>query len=328
MGADVETQRLGHYFVVIMLSGSASIVFLFLFNAIFRGAGDPGVAMRSLWLSNGINIILDPCFIFGLGIFPELGVTGAAVASTIGRCVGVCYQIRQLTNGRRRLRPRLGHLRPDFTLILNLVRISVGGILQFVVATSSWLILIRMVASFGNTAVAGYTVALRILEFTILPAWGLCNAASTLVGQHLGASNIPRAEQAVWHVVRYNFAYMFSAGVIFVVWAESVVGWLATDPETLGYAALCLRWFAYGYGVYAVGMVLVQAFNGAGDTITPTMINLGCYWLLQLPLAALLAFFYRLGPEGVFIALFVTESVLAAVGFLVFRTGRWKRATV
>ena len=328
MGADAETQRMGTPFLTIMLGGSATIVFLFLLNAIFRGAGDASVAMKVLWISNGINIVLDPCLIFGLGPFPELGVVGAAVASTIGRGLGVLLQFYVLLSGGSRLRVTLGDFRPRRKELAALCKVSLGGIGQFLLATSSWLLLIRIVSQFGSVAVAGYTIAIRVIDFTFLPAWGLSNAASTLVGQNLGAAQPQRAETSVWEVAKYNLMFMVAIGVIFVIWAEPIIGIFSATEEVQAIAVQCLRWVAYGYGFYAIGMTLAQAFNGAGDTLTPTLINFVCYWLVQLPLAAYLALTLNWGPTGVFASIMFAETLLAILAFIIFRRGRWKSAQV
>ena len=329
MGADDETQRLGTPFLAIMLGCSASIVFLFLLNAVFRGAGDANRAMQVLWIANGINILLDPCLIFGLGPFPELGVVGAAIASTIGRSIGVILQLYFLLSGRTRLNVQLSDFRPRRKELISLIRVSLGGIGQFLIATSSWLLLIRIVAQFGSTAVAGYTIAIRVIDFTFLPAWGLSNAASTLVGQNLGAAQPERAEASVWEVTKYNVAFMLSIGIIFVIWAEPIIGLFGATEEVQAIGVQCLRWVAYGYAFYAVGMTLAQGFNGAGDTLTPTLMNFVSYWLFQLPLAAYLALGGAgWGPTGVFAAIMFAETLLAIFALAMFRRGRWKTAQV
>ena len=328
MGASAEVISIGSGYTAVMFGGSVSIVYLFLFSAVFRGAGDASIAMRSLWLANGINIVLDPCLIFGIGPFPELGVTGAAVATTIGRSVGVVYQLWFLTNGAARIRVLWDTLRIDAGLMVKVLRISTGGILQYLIATSSWLVLIRIISDYGSTAVAGYTIALRVMEFTILPAWGFSNAVATLVGQNLGAGQPERAEQSVWQVARYNTAFMAAIGLTFIILAEPIQRIFTTDLQVVAYGADCLRWIGYGYAFFAIGMVITQAFNGAGDTRTPSWINFACYWVLQIPLAYALAEFMALGPRGVFIAVMVAESALALVALLVFRRGTWKQQMV
>ncbi len=328
MGAEAAVIHQGAQYTAILLGGSVTVLYLFLINAVFRGAGDAATAMRALWLANGINIVLDPCLIFGLGPFPEMGVTGAAVATTIGRGIGVLYQLYHLFNVRARLTMQLRHLRPVADVMLQLLRVSIGGIAQFLIATASWLLLMKIVARYGSAAVAGYIIAIRIIDFTILPAWGIGNAASTLVGQNLGAGNPTRAEQSVWKAAKYNFVFMVSVALLFIFCTEPLLRIFTDDPIAIRYGVDCLRMVAYGYGFFAIGMIVIQAFNGAGDTITPTWINFCCYWLLQIPLAYTLAEVFGYGPEGVFTAILVAEAILAIVGVLMFRRGRWKLKAV
>ncbi|MDA0822325.1 MAG: MATE family efflux transporter [Proteobacteria bacterium] len=308
----------------VMFGGCGSILFLFLLNGVFRGAGDASIAMRSLWFANGINIVLDPCLIFGLGPFPELGLAGAAVATTTGRSCGVLLQLYYLFSKESRVRLSARHLVPRFAEMLNLLRISVGGIMQFFIATSSWIFLMKIMASYGSVAVAGYTVAIRIVDFVILPAWGLSNAASTLVGQNLGAHQPDRAEQFVWRVSIYNFVFLMSVGMVFILLPRPIVELLTEDPEVIAHAASSLRWLSYGLGVFAIGLVLNQAFNGAGDTMTPTIINFAAYWIVQLPLAYWLTTEFTHSTDGIFIAILVATVVMAGFAYLVFRRGHWK----
>ena len=328
MGASEAVIRDGAGYTAMLMGGSITLVYLFLINAIFRGAGDAAIAMRILWFANGLNCVLDPLLIFGIGPFPEMGVTGAAVATTIGRGAGVLYGLWWLYGGRSRIRLGLSHLKPVPQVMLRLARLSMGGIVQFLIATSSWLILMSIVARFGSQAVAGYTIAIRIIIFTLLPAWGLGNAAATLVGQHLGAGYPRRAEQSVWVACRYNFLFLVATGLVFILAAPWLIGLFTTDPVVLDFGTAALRVIAYGYGFYAVGMIVVQAFNGAGDTDTPMFINLCCYWLLQIPLAYALAELMGLGPHGVFWAVMSAEVMLTAVSVYVFRRGAWKLRTV
>ena len=328
MGAPTSVVEIGWGYTACMLAGNASILLLFLINAVFRGAGDATVAMRSLWLANAVNVVLCPCLIFGLGPFPALGVTGAAVGTTIGRSVGVAYQLRALGSSRGRLRIARRHLRLDRALMLHLAKVSVGGIGQFLIATASWLGLVRILTPFGAAALAGYTIALRIIVVALLPSWGMSNAVATLVGQNLGARRPERAARSVWLVGLYNMTFLVGVMGLFLWRAEPLVAIFTADPAVQRLGAQCLRVVSYGYAFYAWGMVLVQAFNGAGDTRTPTFINLGCYWCFQIPLALTLARGLGYGPLGVFLAITVAESLLAVVGLLVFRRGGWKRQVV
>lgn len=324
MGATDSVVDTGTGFAAVLLGGSASILYLFLLNAAFRGAGDAAVALRSLWLANGINILLDPCLIFGIGPFPELGVTGAAVATTIGRSVGVLYQLWFLFDGRGRLGFHLRNLALAPALISRMLMISIGGVGQFLISTSSWIIIMRIVALYGSTAVAAYTIALRMLEFVWLPSWGLGNAAATLVGQNLGAGKSDRAEQSAWHAAKYNAIFMTAIGAFFVILAPVVIDLFSSDPEVVRYGISCLRIIGLGFPLYAIGMIMTQALNGAGDTMTPTLINFVCFWLLQIPLAYWLATDMSLGPNGVFLAIVVSESLLTIISVAVFRRGSWK----
>ena len=299
-------------------------MYLFLLNAAFRGAGDAAVALRSLWLANGLNIILDPCLIFGLGPFPEMGVTGAAVATTIGRGTGVLYQLWYLFDGRGRLEFHFRHLRIVPSLVKRVLIISIGGVGQFLIATSSWIVIMRIVALYGSAAIAAYTIALRMLEFVWLPAWGLGNAAATLVGQNLGADQAIRAERSAWRAAKYNTIFMTVAGVFIVALAPSIVGLFTNEPEVMSYGTTCLRILGIGFPMYAIGMIITQALNGAGDTVTPTIINLICFWMLQIPLSYWLAANAGLGPNGVFLAMVISESLLTVLSVIVFRRGNWK----
>ena len=322
MGAEAETVEVGTLHARVMYAGMATIILLFLNNAILRGAGDAQAAMRALWLANGINIVLDPCLIFGLGPFPELGLAGAAVATTIGRGVGVLYQFRVLARGSR-LRIRRQDIVRDWGVLANLGRVSVGGIGQMLADMLPWLLLIRIIAGFGTIAVAGWVIAIRVALFVILPCWGLSNAASTLVGQNLGAGKPERAERAVWITAGWNMLFMAAVTGLFVAFAPWFAGLFTSDPAVSTIAATALRVVSYGYVFYALGMVIRQAFNGAGDTRTPTWIDLICFWAFEIPAAWLLSQ-TALGVEGVFWAVAIAYSLSAVVSMLWFRRGKWK----
>ena len=328
MGAPVGVIENGWSYTAIILGGNVTILGLFLINAIFRGAGDAAIAMRSLWLANLINMILDPCLIFGLGPFPEMGLMGAAVGTTIGRGVGVLYQLSILFGGVGRIAVRRRHMHLHPGVMLRLLRVSLGGILQMVIATASYLGLVRILTPFGSSALAAYTIALRIIVVTILPSWGMSNAAATLVGQNLGAGKPDRAERSAWLTGFYNMIFLGVVAAVFIAFPGPLIRFFTDDPEIITIGVDCLRFISYGYVFYAWGMVMVQSFNGAGDTFTPTWINLFCYWLFQIPLAWLLARTAGLGPNGVFMAITVAESLLAVVGILVFRRGHWKTRAI
>lgn len=324
MGASPSVQILGGRYARVMLGGNATILLLFLVNAIFRGAGDAAIAMRVLWLANGINIALGPCLIFGLGPFPRLGVTGAAIATNIGRGTGVVYQLYRLGRGDGRVVIRRAHLRVKRAVMWTLLRLSGTGTIQVLVGTASWIGLVRIISSFGSEAVAGYTIGIRIVVFALLPSWGLANAAATLVGQGLGAGKPERAERAVWLAGFYNMLFLGVVGTAFVLFAEPLIGLFTREPAVATVGVLCLRVVSYGFVFYAYGMVITQSFNGAGDTTTPTLINLGCFWLWEIPLAYVLARPAGLGPRGAFLAITIAFSTLAVVSAAIFRRGRWK----
>ncbi|WP_339721213.1 MATE family efflux transporter [uncultured Paraglaciecola sp.] len=324
MGATEDVAIMGHGYTAVMLGGCVSILFLFLFNAIFRGAGDAKIAMKSLWLASGINIVLDPILIFGWGPFPEMGLTGAAVATTIGRSIGVMYQLYHLFSISGKIQLYIHKLQLDLAVIVGILKVSLGGVLQFLIATASWVFLVRIVSHFGSDAVAGYTIAIRIVMFTMLPAWGLSNAAATLVGQNLGAKQATRAEVSVWTITKYNLAFMLTVALAFYFFSANIISLFTDSKSVIEYGTQCLQFVAYGYGFYAVGMTLVQAFNGAGDTMTPTVINFVCYWLLQIPMAYWLAISLKIGPAGVFAAIPLASLFIAFLAFIVFRKGRWK----
>ena len=324
MGADYDVLAVGVPYTRFMFVGSFTILFLFLINAIFRSAGDASLAMRALTLANCINIVLDPCLIYGYGPFPEMGLVGAAVATNIGRGVGVLYGLYYICGGGGRIRLHFATMRPHLLTIVNLIKISIGGIAQFLVATASWVFLVQIVSGFGSEAVAGYTIGVRIVMFSILPAWGLGNAAATLVGQNLGAGLPERAEQSVWQVVKLSSLYMGCASVVMFVFAVPIVNFFIDESVAAGYAVASIRIFALAYIAWGGGMAIVQSFNGAGDTMTPTWINIFCFWLVQVPLAYFLAITLEVGPHGVFWAVAVSDVLTFVVGYLVFRRGKWK----
>lgn len=328
MGASDDVVRIGAGFARVMLGGSGGVLLLFLINAVFRGAGDAAIAMRVLWFANAINILLGPALIFGLGPFPEMGVTGAGVATTIGRWSGVAYQVSHLARGRGRLVIRAEHLRPQAETMRTILRLSGVGMFQNFIGTASWMGLVRILTGFGSAAVAGNTIGIRIIMFALLPSFGVSNAAATLVGQNLGAGKPDRAEAAAWTAGRYNTACLVVVGAIFLLFAPQLISAFSSDPEVVPYGVRCLRIVSAGFLFYGFGMVLTQSFNGAGDTRTPTLINLGCLWLLEIPLAWTLAYPLGFGPTGVFIAVSVAFSVLALVSAAIFRQGWWKTRRV
>lgn len=324
MGAAPEVVVDGRDYAAIVLGSSLPLMLLFVNNAIFRGAGDAAIAFRVLAVSNGINIVLDPCLIFGWGPFPEWGLAGAAWATVVGRSTGVLYQFWYLFAGTDRIRLRAADLRPAWKVIGSLVRVSTTGVLQFAVAHTSWAVLVRIISVFGSAAVAGYTIGMRIFVFASMPAWGLGSAAATMVGQNLGAQRPARAERAVWVTGLYNLLFMGAVAVLFIAAPEVLVGVFTTDAAVMPVAVNCLRIVAYGNLSYAFGMVMVQAFNGAGDTVTPTLINVVGFWLCEIPLAWYLAMPAGWEATGVFAAIPIAESLVTALGVAVFLGGRWK----
>ncbi len=331
MGAEPSVVESGSTFTRVMLGCNASVVMLFLINAVFRGAGDAAVAMRVLWLANAINILLGPCLIFGLGPFPEMGVTGAAVATSLGRGIGALYAFSKLWRPGGRVTLARRHFHLDTQLMARLVRLSGNATFQVFVGTASWIALTRLVSSFGSAAVAGNIIGMRVIMFALLPSWGMSNAAATLVGQSLGAGKPERAEQAVWRAGFYNMIFLGLIGLVFVVFAGPIVGVFtqaAAGPEVYEYGKDCLRIVSCGFLFYAYGMVLTQSFNGAGDTRTPTLINIFVFWMWEIPLAWLLAFYFGMGPHGVFLAVTIAFSTLAIVSAYFFRRGHWKTKRV
>ena len=328
MGAESDLIAEGYGYTQVLLGGNVTIMLLFLINAIFRGAGDASIAMWTLVLSNGLNIILDPIFIFGLGPVPEFGVQGAAIATTIGRGTAVIAQLIILFYGWSRIKIAFKDLVLRIAVLINIIKVSLGGIGQFLIGTSSWVFLIRIMSEFGSDVLAGYTIAIRVMMFTFMPSWGMSNAAATLVGQNLGAGKPDRAEKSVWITGKYNAIFMLLVSLVYLVFAPEILNWFSEETEVVKYGALCLQVIAAGYVFYAYGMVIIQAFNGAGDTRTPTYINFVCFWLFQLPLAYLLAISFEVGPLGVYLAIVLAETLIAIIGIILFKKGKWKEFKV
>lgn len=328
MGASAELVENNATYAQIMLGSNMVIIMLFLINGVFRGAGDASIAMRSLWLANGLNILLCPTLIYGIGPIPALGLKGAAIATTIGRGSGVLYQLYHLFKGKGYIKVLRKHLTPDFSVMANVIKMASGGTAQFLIASASWIFLVRIISQFGNEALAGYTIGIRIIAFTIMPAWGMANAAATLVGQNLGAEQPDRAEKSAWRSSFLNMLFLCSIALVFFIFATPLVGIFSTEPEVLKYGVECLRYVCLGYMFYGYGMVLSQAFNGAGDTKTPTLLNIFGFWAFQIPLAYVLAISLGLGPKGVFLAIAIAESAIAVAAIILFRQGKWKTVKV
>lgn len=328
MGAEPELIAEGYGYTQLLFGGNITILLLFLINAIFRGAGNASVAMWTLVLSNGLNIILDPIFIFGWGPVPEYGVMGAAIATNIGRGSAVLFQLAILFFGWSTIQIKFKDIVIRFKVMLNLIKVSLGGIAQFLIGTSSWVFLMRMMAEFGSEVLAGYTIAIRIMLFTLMPSWGMSNAAATLVGQNLGAKQPDRAETSVWKTGKYNAYFMGIVSIVYLFFAYDLVGWFNDNPVVIENGGLCLQIIAIGYIFYAYGMVVTQAFNGAGDTGTPTKINLVAFWMFQLPFAYVAAITFELGAMGVFIAITSAEVLLAVISIIWFKKGSWKKVQV
>jgi putative MATE family efflux protein len=324
MGAsDTIAMKMSGY-TRIMLAGNMAIMLLFIINAIFRSAGDAAIAMRVLWIGNIINIILDPCLIFGLGPFPQLGVAGAAIATTTGRSLAVLYQFYLLFYGKKRVRLSLSHLGIDFHIISRILKLSFGSIGQNLIGTTSWIALVRIISVFGSEVVAGYTIAIRIVSFTLLPSWGISNAAATLVGQNLGAKKPRRAERAVMITGWANMILLGAIGAVLVIIPAPFIGFFIHEPGVLKAGIECLRIVSVGYIAYGFGMVIVNSFNGAGDTSTPLKINVFAFWLIEIPLGWFLAIKSGMNEEGVFWAIVIAESIMTITAWLVFRRGKWK----
>ncbi len=328
MGATQDLIDEGHGYTQLLIGGNITILLLFLINAIFRGAGDASIAMWALVLSNGLNIILDPIFIFGWGPIPEYGVMGAAIATNIGRGTAVLFQLAVLFFGWSRIKIGFSDMVLNIKVMYNLIRVSAGGIAQFLIGTSSWVFLMRIMSEFGSEVLAGYTIAIRVILFTLMPSWGMSNAAATLVGQNLGAKQPERAEISVWKTGKYNAIFMVFVSFIYLFFAKTIVGWFNDNPVVVENGGLCLQIIATGYIFYAYGMVVTQAFNGAGDTGTPTKINLFAFWLFQLPLAYVAAITLDYGPVGVFVAITLAQVLLAVISVVWFKKGNWKSVQV
>ena len=324
MGAEPDVVAYGSTYAGVMLGGSVTIFLLFVVNAVFRSSGDAATAMRSLWLANILNIVLAPCLIFGLGPFPRLGVVGAAVATTVSRATGVLYQVVLLWGGRGRVKILARHLRIDPRVLGPLSRIASIGTLQVLIESASWLALVLILSSYGSVVLAGYTIAMRVAVFAMLPSWGLAGGAATLVGQNLGAGEPLRAQRSVETIAIYNVVVLGSVGAIFALFPQGIVGLVSNDAAVIEYAATCLRITGLGFVFFGFGMVAVQAFNGAGDTLTPMLLNVGSFWFFKIPLAYVLAKVVGMGPRGVFIAVTAAYTLQGIVGGVLFRRGRWK----
>lgn len=328
MGASPEVLSQGLGFTRLMLGGNIVVMLLFITNAIFRGAGDGAIAMRALWIANWINIILCPCFIFGFGPIPAFGVTGAAIGTTIGRGTGAIYVLTRLFSGKGRLHVKKANLKLQPKVMLNILRLSGSATFQVFIGMASWIGLVRILSTFGSAAIAGYTIGLRVVLFALFPSFGMSNAAATMVGQALGAKDPERAEAAVWRTGLYNVVFLGIIGTLFVVFAPFIVSIFTTDTEVMHYGTACLRTVSTGFIFYAYGQVLTQSFNGAGDTWTPTIINLFVFWILEIPMAYVLAKPLGFGPQGVFFSMTIAFSTLAIVSAIIFKKGHWKTRKV
>jgi putative MATE family efflux protein len=328
MGAGDAVINSGYRFTQIMFGGNIVIMLLFLNNAVFRGAGDAAIAMRVLWIANILNIILDPILIFGLGPVPAMGVTGAAIATTTGRGIAVLVQLYYLWKGKGVLKVLKEHLSVKWDIIKHILQLSVGGVGQYVIASCSWIFLMRIISDFGQDAVTGYQTALRVIVFTILPAWGFANAAATLVGQNLGAGKPERAEKSVWRTAFLTMLFFIFIALIFLLFAQPILSVFIHDAVSLSYGVECLHIIALGYLFFSYGMIISQSFNGAGDTKTPTILNFVCFWLLQIPLAWFMAKWLQMGPRGVYFAIGISEGLLALVCIVIFKKGKWKLVKV
>lgn len=328
MGASDEIATELYSYTAIMMGGNVVIMLLFIINAVFRGAGDAAISMKVLWFANILNIILDPILIFGLGPIPALGITGAAIATTFSRGLGVLFQIYMLAGRSKRIEVHLQNIKLEMKVMSRLVRLSLGGIGQFLIATASWVGLVRIIAEFGSVALAGYTIAIRIIMFSLLPSWGMSNAAATLVGQNLGAKKPDRAEKSAWICGGINTVFLVLIGTGFYFFAEDLLQLFTTEPDVIAIGASCLKIVCLGYLFYGMGMVMTQAFNGAGDTVTPTWLNFICFWLIEIPVAWFLAITLNMEENGVFWSIVIAESLLGMLGVIIFRRGTWKNKKV
>ncbi|MEQ9147201.1 MAG: MATE family efflux transporter [Cytophagales bacterium] len=324
MGSDVQSAALNQGYTQWMLGANGVIVLLFNLNAVFRGAGDAAIAMKVLWIANGFNIILDPILIFGLGPIPAFGIEGAAIASTLGRSIGVMIQIYALSKGGKHIRVLARDLKLNAAILLNIIKTSLGGVGQMIIAMTSWIFLMRILANIGSEAVAGATITIRVMMFTIMPAWGLSNAAATLVGQNLGANDPDRAEESVLKIGWYNMVFLILVSVVFFFFNRDLIGIFTSDQKVVNVGAEWLKIMSYSFFIYGWWMVSVQAFNGAGDTKTPTWINLIFFWIIQIPLAYFLAIYLNWDQSGVFWAVFISESAVGLFTLYIFRKGKWK----
>jgi putative MATE family efflux protein len=328
MGGDTDLINEGYRYTMIMIGGNLSVMLLFVINAIFRGAGDASISMRSLILANSINIVLDPLFIFGLGQWDGFGIEGAAIATTTGRSIGVIFQLYVLFKGSSVIKVALKNFVLRLDVVVSLIKVSLGGIGQMMIGTLSWLFLVRISAEFGPDVLAGYAIAFRIIMFTILPSWGLATAAATLVGQNLGAGQPDRAEKSVWQSAFFNVIFLGIVAVVFFLFAEHFVGLFSQEPGVVEVGAIALRYISFGYVFFAYGMVIGQSFNGAGDTKTPTIMNFFCFWMFEVPLAYILAMNLGFGPKGIFAAIAIASSLWAIVSIIIFRKGKWKTVKI
>lgn len=328
MGASESLIAEGSGYTKIALGSNLIVILIFLINGIFRGAGDATLAMRTLMIANGLNIVFDPLFIFGIGPFPELGIEGAALATVMGRTLGIVYQLYHLSKGKGLIKIHKYNWQFEPKIVFRLIKLSSGVTAQFIIASASWIFLMRIMSTFGSAALAGYTVAIRIVIFTLLPAWGFSNAAATMVGQNLGANQPERAEKSVWRTGYFNMLFMGGVMILFFAFGNNIAAFFSSEPEVVNNASECLRIFATGYLFYAFGMVLVQSFNGAGDTKTPTIMNLFIFWMVQIPLAYSLAILLNVGSKGVYYSIVIAESTFSVVGYFLFKRGKWKTVKV